>query len=226
MPAEGTVVAIHQPNYLPYLGFFRKMALADVFVLYDTAKFSKNGVTNRNRIKTRTGTQWLTVPVRRPAGRAIKDVEIASPVWVDKHLMSLQANYQPAPYFSSYFSDLRSILSRGWTELGDLNAALIRTIRDWLSIGTTMVLASTLPLPPSADATEKIVHYTKVSGGSVYLSGPSGKTYLKPEKFKEVGLRFDEFSPKPYPQLHGSFLSNLSSIDAIFNCGGKTRALL
>ena len=226
MPAEGRVVAIHQPNYLPYLGFFHKMALADVFVVYDTAKFSKNGVTNRNKIKTRTGAQWLTVPVRKPAGRAIKDVEIASPAWTEKHVKSLQASYQAAPYFSSYFSDLRAILSKDWTKLSDVNTALIQIIMDWLSVSPRMVLASTLPLPPSVDATEKIIHYTKASGGSVYLSGPSGKTYLKSEKFKEIDLRFAEFFPKPYPQLHGSFLSNLSSIDAIFNCGEKARTLL
>jgi len=225
MPTEHTVV-VHQPNYLPYLGFFHKMTLADVFVLYDTAKFSKNGTINRNKIKTRTGWQWLTVPVRRPSGRAIKDVEIASLPWADKHLKSIQANYQSAPYFSSYFSDLRSVLSRGWTELDGLNTALIHIIRNWLSIETKVVLASTLPAPSSDNATEKIIQLTTLSGGSVYISGPSGKKYLQQEKFTRVALRFAEFSAQPYPQLHGPFLSNLSSIDAIFNCGEKASGLL
>jgi WbqC-like protein len=225
MPTE-RVVAVHQPNYLPYLGFFQKMAAVDLFVLYDTAKFSRNGLTNRNKIKTPTGVQWLTVPVRRSRGQPIKEVEIASPVWAKKHLKSLQANYQSAPYFSSYFSDLRHVLAKDWTQLSDLNTALIETIRQWLRIDTKIVSSSALSSPPSDDATDKIIHFTSVSGGSVYLSGPSGKNYLRPEMFAKVALRVSEFAARPYPQLYGGFQPNLSSIDAIFNCGERTRELL
>jgi len=223
---EGSVVAVHQPNYLPYLGFFHKMNRADVFVLYDTAEYSKNGLTNRNRIKTANGVQWLTVPVQKASSRPIKDVEIASGVWAMKHAKSLQANYQRARYFSTYFPELKSILMREWANVSSLNAALIECLRRWLSIETTLVLASTLPPPQEDDATEKILHITQACGGSVYLSGPRGKDYLDTGKFRDIRLEYDVFHPRPYPQLHGAFIPNLSAVDALFNCGDGTRELL
>ena len=225
MPAD-RVVAVHQPNYLPYLGFFHKMRQATVFVLYDTAQFTRNGFTNRNQIKTPNRAHWLTVPIRGIGHQAIMDVEIASKLWAKKHLRSLQANYQRAPYFSSYFSELSSTLLRPWTKLSELNIALIRCLSRCLSIETRLVLASTLPAPPADDPTEKLVHFTVACGGSVYLSGSSGRTYLVEGKLGDISVRYAEFVARPYPQLHGTFVPNLSAIDALFNCGDKASGLL
>src|SRR5207245_2862485 len=97
------IVTIHQPNYLPYLGFFHKMANADVLVLYDTAQYSKQlGFHNRNRIKTPQGAQWLTVPVQHATLRAIRDVQIVDEPWALRHRQALDANYRRAPCRAPY----------------------------------------------------------------------------------------------------------------------------
>src|SRR5438093_12881901 len=97
------IVTIHQPNYLPYLGFFHKLANADLFGVYDTALYSKQlGLHNRNRIKTQQGAQWLTVPVQHATLHALRDAQIVQGPWRTRHRRSLDANYKTAPYYGSY----------------------------------------------------------------------------------------------------------------------------
>src|SRR2546428_9938260 len=218
------MLAIHQPNYLPYLGFFHKIARADVMILYDTAQYSKNGFHNRNRIKTPRGAQWLTVPVKRRSSMPLKEVEIKrSERWGYKHVKSVEANYHRAPWYSAYSDDLASILLRDWLRLVDLNIALIERISRWLAITPEVVLASELPpLPSGMDTTEKVISLTKAVGGDTYLSGSGGRDYLVEGKFVDIVLEFDNFFTKPYPQQFGNFVPNLSVLDALMNCGEGT----
>src|SRR5712691_5935449 len=120
-------VAIHQPQYLPWLGHFAKLAAADCWIFLDTVQYEKNGWQNRNRIKTSRGAQWLTVPVRARLGTLIRDVVIdeAQP-WGRKHLEALRVNYARAPHFARYFSELERLLARPWRLLADLNVELTR----------------------------------------------------------------------------------------------------
>lgn len=218
------IVAVHQPNYLPYLGFFHKMARAHTFILYDTAQYSKNELHNRNRIKTPKGVQWLTVPVRRRGFQPIREVEIDTPSrWSERHQRAIEANYRRAPHYESYAAELHSTLRGQWHHLADLNEALIQQVARWLSIETKLVRSSSLPGPHDTDPTEKLLHLARSCGGSVYLSGPGGHGYLREEKFDSVRLRYTHFVPAPYPQLFGQFVPNLSVIDALFNCGELTR---
>src|SRR5436190_13642825 len=107
------IVTIHQPNYLPYLGFFHKMANADLFVVYDTALYSKQlGLHNRNRIKTPQGAQWLTVPVQHATLHALRDVQIVQGPWGTRHRLSLDANYKKAPFYASYAEEIRRVLEK------------------------------------------------------------------------------------------------------------------
>ena len=219
------IVTIHQPNYLPYLGFFHKLANADVFVVYDTAQYSKQlGLHNRNRIKTPQGAQWLTVPVQHATLHALRDVQIVEGAWGTRHRLSLDANYKKAPFYASYAEDLRRVLEKPWTSLALLNEALIELVARWLSIRTKMIRASELPPPPAdADATAKNIHLVRAVGGDAYLSGVGGHDYLDESQFADVQLLYDEFVPTPYPQLFGDFIPNLSAIDAVFNCGESIR---
>src|SRR5438046_7456202 len=140
------IVTIHQPNYLPYLGFFHKMANADLFVVYDTALYSKQlGLHNRNRIKTPQGAQWLTVPVQHATLHALRDVQIVQGPWGTRHRLSLDANYKKAPFYASYAEEIRRVLEKPWTSLALLNEALIELVARWLSIPTKMIRASELP---------------------------------------------------------------------------------
>jgi len=221
------IVSIHQPNYLPYLGFFRKMLHSDIFILYDTAQYSKNEFHNRNRIKTARGVQWLTVPVRRTGLQPIRSVEIARNLgWAAKHRKAIEANYRRATHYSSYAPELAEILSRDWNGLSDLNTEVVKTIARWLSISTKIVLTSQLPQPPSDDPTEKILWMVGAVGGDSYLSGPGGRDYLDSSKFGSVRLEYSDFTARPYPQLHGAFVPNLSVVDALLNCGKGARELI
>jgi hypothetical protein len=214
------IVAVHQPNYLPYLGLFQKMARADVLVLNDTALYSRqHGFHNRNRIKTVQGAHWMTIPVQHSTLRAIRDVRIANGEWARIHRKTLDTNYRRAPFYESYAKELHSILQKSWTSLADLNELLIGLVARWLNIPTKMIRASDLPQPETDDPTQKIIHIVRCLGGTEYVSGQGGHAYLDESQFRDIRLEYDEFVPTPYPQLYGEFVPNLSAIDAVFNCG-------
>ncbi len=223
-----TRVAVHQPDFLPYPGFFRKMVLSDVFVLYDTAQYSRRGYHNRNRIKTSRGVSWITVPVRVSGFPPIREVLVDNAQdWPRRLWKRIEVNYGRAPYFDDYAADLGGILrGRRWERLAELNVALLELVRRALSIDTPLLLASGLPHAESDDPTAKILGLTRSAGGNVYLSGPGGVDYLDRSQFRDVGLEFSSFEAVPYPQLWGRFAPNLSILDALFNCGPRTRSLL
>jgi hypothetical protein len=221
------IVTVHQPNYLPYLGFFQKMANADILLFYDTALFSRQlGFHNRNRIKTPIGAQWITVPIQHSTVHTIRDVRIAGTDWAMQHRKMIEANYRRASFYASYADELRAVIKWSWTSLADLNEALIQLIARDLSVPTRTVFASTLPPPPSDNPTDKLIHFARSVGADTYLSGVGGREYLEESKFTDVRLKYDEFAPTPYPQLFGPFIPNLSAIDALFNCGESARDLL
>jgi hypothetical protein len=221
------IVAVHQPNYLPYLGFFQKMANADVLIFFDTALFSRQlGFHNRNRIKTPIGAQWITVPIQHSTVATMRDVRIAGTDWARQHRKMIEANYRRAPFFESYSTELRAALKKPWTSLVELNEAMIGLIARSLSIDTKTVKTSTLPPPNTDDPTEKLIHFARSVRGTTYLSGVGGHEYLDESKFTDIRLKYDEFTPTEHPQLFGPFIENLSAIDAIFNCGDKAKQLL
>ena len=215
------IVAAHQPNFAPWLGFFDKARHSDVLVLLDTVQFIKRGYQNRARVKAPAGTQWLTVPVitKGRYDQATKDVEIDESIrWRAVHLRTLQSTLARAPHYDALMDAVRPIYDR--TELHrlvDLNVALIRMVVQRLGIDSRLVLASELPLTGSS--TSLMISLTRAVGGDVYLSGPTGRNYLEPELFDAAGLalRYHEFTPSPYPQRHGAFVPGLSCFDYLAN---------
>lgn len=221
------IAAVHQPNYLPYLGFFQKMANADVLVLYDTALFSKQlGFHNRNRIKTPIGAQWITVPIQHSTVATMRDVRIAGKDWARQHRKKIEANYRRAPFYDSYSKELQTVLERPWNSLVELNEAMIHVLARSLSIDTKTVRTSTLPTPSTDDPTEKLIQIVRSVGADTYRSGVGGHEYLEESKFTDIRLQYDEFTAREYPQMFGPFIPNLSAIDAIFNCGEAAKRLL
>ena len=137
------IAAIHQPQYLPWLGYFHKILSSDVFILLDNVQFKKNDWQNRNKIKTPQGGQWLTVPVLHDFGQKITEVRINNKMsWRSGHLKSLQMNYAKAPFFKEYVPHFEEILGKEWEFLSELNIAVIRKCVELLGIGTKIVLAS------------------------------------------------------------------------------------
>jgi hypothetical protein len=218
------IVAAHQPNFAPWLGFFDKANAADVLVLLDTVQFIKRGYQNRTRLKGSNGeAQWLTVPVisKGRYDQATLDVEIdESARWRSVHLRTLQSALAKAPHRDALMELVEPIYAREDVHrLVDLNVAVLREVAARLGLSTRLVLASELDLTGSS--TELMIGLTKAVGGDVYLSGPTGRRYLEPEQFTDaqLELRYHEFSPFEYPQLHGAFVPGLSCFDYIANCG-------
>ncbi|MDZ7771422.1 MAG: WbqC family protein [Balneolaceae bacterium] len=226
------VMAMHQPNYLPYLGYFHKMANCDRFVLLDEVQFPRGqSFANRNRVKTHNGTTWLTVPVSIPSGEKGKvpytEVQIAGGKWKRKHLRTLQMNYKKAGYYEEVYPMVEEALEEH-DDFTELNIALIHAVRDYLGIGTPLVRLSEL-LDEFGEKTQLIADLCEALGAGVYLSGTGGgKEYNDDELLAEHGieLRYSKFEHPEYPQLWGDFESHLSVIDLLFNCGPESRELL
>lgn len=216
------IVAIHQPNFLPWLGYFYKIAQCDVFVLLDNVQYTKNSFINRNKIKTSQGVMWLTVPVKTKGlfGQLIKDVEINNMVdWRKKHLGTLEANYRKARFFEPIFQGLKTIyFTDDWSKLCELNIRLLEWVLSLLELEKKLVRASNLNV--EGESTQLLINIVKKVGGNIYLSGFGGSKYQEEELFKREGikLQYYEFSHPIYPQLWSDFVPNLSIIDLLFNC--------
>jgi WbqC-like protein len=222
------IVAIHQPNYIPGLGFFHKMASADVFVLLDNVQYSKNNYTNRNRIRSRDEWAWLTVPVRISGhfGQLISQVETAEDGWETRHWKRLLQEYGQAPYFRQYQAWLQPVYARRRINLAEINCELIEFARVSLGIGARVVRASELAV--SGQSSDLLLALCKDLGATTYLSGQGGRKYLDVRKFEAAGIavEYQEFVHPHYPQGRGGFVPNLSILDLLFHAGVESSAIL
>lgn len=214
------IVAIHQPNFMPWLGYFDKLMQADVFVLLDNVPFSKNSYQNRVKIKSNQGEQWLTVPVLTKGrfGQLTCDVPINNTIrWQKSHLATLRTNYRRAPQYEHVMALLEPFYNKDATNLTDFNLVLLKAILHYLRLPTKLVLASSLAA--EGNGSELLLKLVQAVGGDIYLSGPSGHDYLDISIFHQVGVRvqFQQFQHPVYPQLYGDFLPGLSTIDLMMN---------
>jgi len=221
------IITIHQPNYLPWPGFFHKWMIADVFVILDTVQYHKNEWQNRNRIKTAQGEQWLTVPVNYRFPQRIEEVTIASPLWAKKQIASIEQAYAKAPFFQQYWPDIKAIMQAEHASLVALNVALIQHLGNLLGCTAPLVLASDLPITDT-DPTARLIKITQHFDGDVYLSGSEGEHYLDQTVFtaQHIALKFQQVSPPVYPQLHGDFIPYLSVLDVLFNIGEGSHSII
>jgi len=219
-------IAIMQPAYLPWLGYFDLMDQADVFVLLDSVSFEKSSWQQRNRIKTAQGLQWLTVPVRRRFGQLISEVEIKTPAFWKKHLRALEINYHRTPYFQAYFPALGRVYEQAAesTRLVDLDIRLIEWLASTFGIGTPIVKSSTLKV--QGKRTALVASICERLGCSTYLSPLGAAVYLLNElaEFSERGIEvlFHHYDHPFYRQLYEPFLSHASVIDLLFNEGERS----
>ena len=220
------IVACHQPNFLPWIGFFYKALLADLVVLLDDVQFAR-GFTwvNRNRLKCDQGELWLTVPVKKK-GRGlqkIKDVEVLDEGnWPRRFFQGISQNYAHSPYFAEHHAFLKDLMQMRWRKLVDLNVAAINYLAGNLGIGNKVVLQSSLQI--QSQGSELLVKITKETGADVYLTPLVSKKYVDENLFAQQGItiQFFKFIPSVYPQLWGEFIYNLSALDLLLNCGGKS----
>ncbi len=221
------LIAIHQPQYLPWLGYLDKIDKADVFVILDNVQFKKNEWQNRNRIKTAQGCQWITVPVLYRFPEKINEVKINNKAnWGRKHLQALITNYSKSACFDNYKSFFEDIFSRSWDRLVDINIEIIKFLINALDLKTRLVMASDLKL--REEPTERLIDICKALNGNKYLAGKGSNNYMNVELFDKEGLEviFQEFKHPVYNQLFGDFEPYMSSIDLLFNCGDNSLKIL
>lgn len=221
------IVAVHQPNYIPWIGYFDKMDQADIFVILDAVQHSRTGFTHRNSIKSSNGPLLLSLPIHNK-GRPINQLRINnSHNWYEQHWKSLEYNYRRSEYWAVYEHIFKPIYQSNWTLLIDLNMTLIRAIKQILHLDTRIVFESELGIPPESGSS-RIINICKHLGAATYLSGVGAKSYNNPNLFEANGIKlhYQSFIHPVYKQPWGDFISHLSVIDAIFNCGSDTIAMI
>ncbi|MBR9826683.1 MAG: WbqC family protein [Alphaproteobacteria bacterium] len=221
-------VSIIQSNYLPWKGYFDLIAASDVFVIYDTAQYTRRDWRNRNRVKTRNGLRWLTVPVEGGGLRGpIKDVRIGRKAWQDNHLAVLREAYADCAFFSTALSRIEPILRRSYSHLSQLNEALIREICSILEINTQIAQAQAFPCELSP--TMKLVETCKSLEATRYLSGPAAQAYLDVSLFEEANIEVQWFDYSGYPtyeQPWGEFEHGVSIFDLLCCSGPEARQFM
>ena len=217
-----TVVAIHQPNYAPWLGYFHKLAQADIFVLLDNAQFSKGSYTNRVRIASEGMARWLTIPVTHAFGASIDQVDIARNDWARAHLNMLRSAYRDANCYQQVWSDIEDLYGGlPGDSLAVVNTALVTRMAVKLGISTPMKLASTIEIGAASGDDRLIALCQSFGEGVEYLSGRGGANYQDARKFACAGipLIYSTFEARPYTQGSETFLPGLSVLDAVFHLG-------
>jgi len=225
----GSIISIHQPNYLPWLGFFHKVKNSNVFVILDAVQFDKESYTHRTRIKTPQDWMWLTIPVGGAShNEKINEIQLPQEEsWKKKHIMSLEMNYKKAPFYETYL-ELIEMYSTQKMNLVDFNIDLIRYLLDCLDIHPDIYRQSELNIDPELKKTDLLVSIVKALGGTVYLSGTGAKNYMELNKFAKAGIevRYQNFKHPVYPQRFKEFIPNLSVVDLLFNVGESGKNLI
>jgi hypothetical protein len=223
------LLTAHQPVYLPWLGLFHKIALADTFVSFDDVQYLPKDWNNRNRIKTPSGPIWLTVPVLRKGylEKPIRAIEInnAEP-WRRKHWRSLLANYAKAPFFDDYAGFFEDVYLRDWQYLANLNDFMLDWFLRTLGIDVAFLKASNFPFHGAKSTL--VLDMCKQLGADGYIFGALGRDYADVDAFQAAGVTasFQDYRHPSYPQLHGDFIPYLSIVDLIFNCGRNSLGIL
>jgi hypothetical protein len=226
----GRRVAIVQSNYIPWKGYFDMIAAVDEFVLLDEAQYTRRDWRNRNRIKTRAGPVWLSVPVE-VSGKYLQricETRISEPGWNERHWRTITHNYARAPFFREYGPQLAAIYE-GATDplLSNVNRHLLAGICGLLGIATRLSWSTDYDAP--SGKTERLVHICERLGATEYLSGPSARGYLDMDTFAQAGITVTwmDYSGYPeYPQLFPPFAHDVSIVDLILNTGEQARTHL
>lgn len=214
-------IAVHQPNYLPWLGYFHKMSRADVFIFLDDAQFTKGGYTNRVRILASNGPRWLTVPIHVSLGQRILEVEPSKKGWKKSHIDLLRNEYRGAGCFKEILPELAAILeSAPDSNLAEINISLLMALADKLGIRPRFMRSSEMGVSGAAD--DRLVNLLLVvAPDASYLSGEGGAKYQDPAKFEAAGLGFEytNFKHPEYDQGGDEFTSGLSVVDCLLRHG-------
>lgn len=220
-------IAIHQPQYLPWLGYLDKLDSADRFILLDTVQYRKGEWQNRNRIRTKDGWQWLTVPIIDRFPERIDQVEVNGRTdWQRKHGQALRLHYGKSPFWAPFGPELLGLLERPWGRLAELNLAVLDLCCRQLEIATPRILASSLAA--REEPTDRLIDLCRAAGGTTYLAGQGGLEYMDLGRFRAAGLpvQVQAYRHPTYPQRYAPFVSHLSVVDLLVNCGPESLEII
>ncbi len=227
------ILSVHQPQYITWLGYFNKIDKSDCFVFLDNVQYKEREYQNRNKIRSKDGWMWMTVPVisKGLGHQKICDVQINNDFdWQIDHLKSLKTYYNKSPFFRQHYPFFEGIYTIKWEKLVDLNIHIIKYILEQLGIETPLYYES--EIGTTSQATERIIEICKKVKADIYLSGMGGKNYLKEEQFSQVGIKLEYQNfihpvyHQQYMQEESFFLPYMSIIDLLFNEGPESIRIL
>lgn len=223
------ILSTIQPSFLPWLGYFEQMIRADIFVYLDDVKYTKQDWRNRNRFNAGSGKiEYLTVPIRaEDASAPINRVRIAEGAWASKIVNRLEEWYRKAPAFKEFFPQICDELLKEGPLLGDLDVRLTALMAKFMGIETPIAFSSDIP-GKSADRSQKLIDICLHHGADVLYDGAAAASFIDVDLFRANGIEvvFQAYRPVVYPQGGGSFISHLSALDTLFNCGERTRQVM
>jgi len=223
MMAERMTCGIHQPHFLPWMGYFNKVWHSDVFVWLHSVQYRRSYYQNRAKIKINEQAAWLTLPVHAPFGANIDEVVLATSNWRSAVTKTVQATYGRTPHFTSCWPVLADAMNRASDTLDDVNYQTFVALLNLLEMDHVRVVrAGEIPVD-TTDPTERLVQTCKHLGVTRYIAGKGGHNYLELEQFDRAGIEivwqdFD-FNQIVYPQAGKNFVPGLSLIDCLFNVG-------
>jgi len=215
-----TWIGIHQPNYIPWIGFFYKIHKSDIFIFHDDIQFSKSGGHNYRNIKTHVGLKRLKIPVDYSHPENINQIILKDQLkWRNDHLRHIKLAYQKAEYFDQIFPDLEKCYAAKTKYLHKFNIEFIKHVTEKLNIKVKFFLASEFHINSKKE--EKVIDLVKTLNGQVYFSGNGARAYQNRENFSSRGVQliYSDFKPFKYKQLWEGFEHNVSIIDFLMNYG-------
>jgi len=223
-------VSINQPAYLPWLGYFNRIAVSDLHVVLDHVQLEKSGFTKRNKIRMKEGWCWLTVPVEtkgRFGDLAIDELKISNDTrWAEKHLNALRRNYARAPHFVEHEAFFAKVYSQSWDSLAVLMREITGYLLNAFQISTPLRYSS--EMNPTGKKDELILNLCRATGAKTYLSGPLGRNYLREQLFREAGIQvvYHDYRHPQYRQVYPGFEPYMAAVDLLFNYGPQSREIL
>ena len=222
MNTHERVVVAHQPNFIPWAGYFYKMVYADCFIILDEVQFTKGGYINRVKIRQGNSSSWLTVPVSLPDRQAaIKDVTICPRAFSRKHLNTLRQTYARAPYLKPVLQLIADAYDSGYERLLDLNLHLLNSIIEYIGLKCSFVLQS--ELVTEGHSNEMLAGLAAQLSATMYVAGNGARNYTEGQEHlyhsRGLSVAYHKFSMPVYEQIHGDFVGGCSIIDAMMNLG-------
>lgn len=226
-------VVILQPSYIPWRGYFDQIRRADLFIFYDDVQYDKRGWRNRNQIKTPRGKKWLTIPVHSHGAQIeripIHQIRISWETdWSKDHFLTLRHNYRKAPFFDQFAPFLETFYRRRDPLLADFTIDLTIALARELGIHHTRFMRSSELTGITGEKTDRLIQILQAVGATHYISGPSARDYIQPEKFEQAGisLEYMTYDYPEYPQLYPPYDPFVSILDLLFMTGPNALAYI